>query len=262
MKITKKVLLENEFYLYSEHGGGPASYTITNGTLEILYGKQRLEFPYPYDPRAFTVWNAILTEAGEVFLIVGDWLDDDDYILKLSKNGTNHATVGYGLADFLVVNGDAYLLYTEEGVFHEDSDKASNGFSCYVLLKWDSIRNKMERVLADQFWHSMVDGNSLCFDGKENLLIFYYGDEYGNCCLKYNLATNQGERYKVPTYYDWSYYYDNSCFGFDGKGIAEFNSKLELVSYIALDIADVHQFIGGYQTLIAIKNDKSCSIYQ
>ncbi|MBC6315653.1 hypothetical protein [Listeria grandensis] len=46
MKLTGKASLENEFYLYSMNGGGPATYTITDGMLEILHGDQRLEFPY------------------------------------------------------------------------------------------------------------------------------------------------------------------------------------------------------------------------
>ncbi|AQY49665.1 hypothetical protein PWEIH_06721 [Listeria weihenstephanensis FSL R9-0317] len=265
MKITENVLLENEFYLYSENGGGPATYTIKNGTIEILHGDLLLEFPYTYSQPTFTICKAILTEGGEVFLIVSDWLDDEGlYILSFSDSASSYALVGEGLTGFLVIGGLAYLLYHEEGVYHTHSDSQLNGYSMYALLKWEPIQNEMVRVLPDEFL-PIDDANSFCYDGKANLYVFYYGEMgegYGNFCLKYNLATNQGEYYTIPTYYEGSYYYDNRCYGFDGKGIMEFNSKMEPVNYTALDMSGMNDIIGGYQELVIIEEDKSYFVYK
>lgn len=252
----------NEFYLRYENGGAPATYTIANGMIEILFSEQRLVFSYVYDLISFTVGDAILTDDGDVFLIVSDV---DVYILRLSQGGTDWATVGHSLASFLVIKGEAYLLYNEEGVFHEYSNNELNGYSCNGLVKWNLTKNKMEKVLTDQFGHQIVDGNSFCYDGKENLLIFYYGevgDDYGTCCLKYSLATNQGEHFTVPSYYYASCYHDNRCFCYDGKGIAELNSEFKMVRFTALDVQGVSRVIGGYQELVVIKKDKSYSIQQ
>lgn len=134
----------------------------------------------------------------------------------------------------------------------------------YALLKWNPIQNEMVRVLPDEFL-PIDDANSFCYDGKGNLYIFYYGEVneiYGDFCLKYNLATNQGEYYTVPTYYYGSYYYDNRCFGFDGKGIMKFNSEMEPMDYTALDMSEMNDIIGGYQELVIIKEDKSYSVYK
>lgn len=101
MKITEKVLLENEFYLYSENGGGPASHSITNGKLAILNDKQRLEFSYPYNQPTFTICHAILAEGRKLFLIVSDWLEDEGlYILSFSDSASSYAIVGEGLTGF------------------------------------------------------------------------------------------------------------------------------------------------------------------
>ncbi|EUJ23338.1 hypothetical protein PGRAN_09206 [Listeria grandensis FSL F6-0971] len=266
MKLTGKASLENEFYLYSMNGGGPATYTITDGMLEILHGDQRLEFPYIYNQPSFTVWEAILTEGGEVFLIVSDWPDDEGlYILSFSEKGSNYAIVGEGLTDFLVIDGRVYLLYHEEGIYHTYSDNYFNGYSMYALLKWDIAQNEMVRVLPDELLFSIDDGNSFCYDGKENLYIFYYGNagaEHGTFCLKYNLVTGQGKHYKVPTYYDGSYYYNDRCFGFDGKGIAEFNSEFDVINYTTLDMVGVGEVTGGYQALAVFKDDQSYRVYQ
>ncbi|MBC6315652.1 hypothetical protein [Listeria grandensis] len=51
-------------------------------------------------------------------------------------------------------------------------------------------------------------------------------------------------------------------FGFDGKGITEFNSELDVINYTALDMMGVREVIGGYQALAVFKDDKSYRVYQ
>lgn len=72
---------------------------------------------------------------------------------------------------------------------------------------------------------------------------------------------NSRTYYNQPSFTVWEAVLTD-FFGFDGKGITEFNSELDVINYTALDMMGVREVIGGYQALAVFKDDKSYRVYQ
>ncbi|MBC2316617.1 hypothetical protein HCC18_07150 [Listeria booriae] len=265
MNMNQIQLTQSQFYIHSPNGGFVATYTIQNEKINISFGNQNLSLAYTFDHPQLKIYNAILTDNNEVYLIVDGFSETETLaILFLSETACACDIVGHGLTDFKVIDGQAYLLYHEEGIFHENSDNALNGYSGHVLLKWNPAENKMEQVLPDGFLELIVDANSFCADEKGDLYIFYYGDfeeESGKFCLKYQMQTKQGEFYPVSEYYDASFYQNNHLFAWDGKGIAEFNEQLERLDYSLIDTEDYTGVSVAYHEMVFMKRD-SCHVYR
>ncbi|MBC1891511.1 hypothetical protein [Listeria booriae] len=261
--FSKQSVSKNQFFLHKLVKGSLATYEVKGRTLEIVTDRDRLIFPYEtYNQLHFEIQKAIQAENNDLFLYVSDWMGEGRHIVHFSDQGVNPIQVVNGLIDFLVIDEYLYMLFDEEGLFDENADNQLNYYSENAVVRMKPRNQRIEKVFPESYTHSIVDAETFCYDGQDELFIYYYADDGEERCLMYNLQSRKMKEYKLSNV-GWS---RASCI--DGQFTYTTNNT-ELLKYdrdmmlrqsypiFNENTLSIHA-TGGYQDIAIMVNDNAC----
>ncbi|EBH4249021.1 hypothetical protein FKZ78_06070 [Listeria monocytogenes] len=192
LKIKKQA---QSIYAFKETGGEVLNFQIEKECLKLFSGEEILcEINDEIISKRYFKIKKVKLSDEKVCIFCHDGVYD--YLL-ISYTGKNlKYTLGEGVADFLVLNDAAYVIYSEEGKFGSEENLP---IAQLGLIKIDIFTGEITGLLDDCILETLIDVHTMSCNNK-TIRILCYEENDNDFTLDYDL-TSKKVRNKVVINY-------------------------------------------------------------
>ncbi|HBJ8756476.1 TPA: hypothetical protein LEM85_000003 [Listeria monocytogenes] len=192
LKIKKQA---QSIYAFKETGGEVLNFQIEKNCLKLFSGEEILcEINDEIISNRYFRINKVILSDEKICIFCHGEACDYLFILCMGKNFKY--ILREGVEDFLVINDEAYVIYSEEGMF---SDEGNLSIAKLGLIKIDIFTGEITGLLDDTILETLIDVQSISCNNK-TIRILCYEDNGDDFTLDYDL-TSKKVRNKVVINY-------------------------------------------------------------
>ncbi|ECB9582219.1 hypothetical protein FLR18_12200 [Listeria monocytogenes] len=228
LKIKKQA---QSIYAFKETGGEVLNFRIEKDCLKLFSGEEILcEINDEIiSNRYFKVKDVKLSDE-KVCIFCHDGVYN--YLLISCIGRHFKYTLGEGVADFLVLNDAAYVIYSEEGMFGSEENLP---IAQLGLIKIDIFTGEITALLDDSILETLIDVHTMSCNNKTIRILCYEGNG-DDFTLDYDL-TSKKVRNKVVINYtvDGLLSAGDSFYARYQNHIYQVNESMEITKEIIID---------------------------
>ncbi|WP_049983427.1 hypothetical protein, partial [Listeria monocytogenes] len=192
LKIKKQA---QSIYAFKETGGEVLNFQIEKNCLKLFSGEEiscEINDEIISD-RYFKVKEVKLSDE-KVCIFCHDGVYD--YLLISCIGKHFKYPLGEGVADFLVLNDEAYVIYSEEGMFGSEENLP---IAQLGLIKIDIFTGEITGLLDDSILETLIDVQSMSCKNKR-IRILCYEENDDDFTLDYDLTSKKVQNKVVINY--------------------------------------------------------------
>ncbi|MBC2111621.1 hypothetical protein HCA82_11180 [Listeria innocua] len=257
LKIKKQA---QSIYAFKETGGEVLDFQIEKNCLKLFSGEEILcEINDEIiSNRYFKVKEVKLSDE-KVCIFCHDGVYN--YLLISCIGRHFKYTLGEGVADFLVLNDEAYIIYSEEGMFGSEENLPIAELG---LIKIDIFTGEITGLLDDTILETLIDVQSMSCNNKI-IRILCYEENDDDFTLDYDL-TSKKVRNKVVLDYTVSGLLSvrDNFYAWYRNRIYQVNESMEITEEIIIDkkvYDEVSSISIGYSELV-LESENEFNIVQ
>ncbi|MBC1964992.1 hypothetical protein HCJ68_11495 [Listeria welshimeri] len=192
IKIKKQA---QSIYAFKETGGEVLNFQIEKDCLKLFSGEEILcEINDEIISKRYFKIKKVKLSDEKVCIFCHDGVYD--YLL-ISYTGKNlKYTLGEGVADFLVLNDAAYVIYSEEGKFGSEENLP---IAQLGLIKIDIFTGEITGLLDDCILETLIDVHTMSCNNK-TIRILCYEENDDDFTLDYDLTLKKIQNKVVINY--------------------------------------------------------------
>ncbi|MBC2378102.1 hypothetical protein HBP49_07790 [Listeria welshimeri] len=192
LKIKKQA---QSIYSFKETGGEVLNFQIEKDCLKLFSGEEILcEINDEIISKRYFKIKKVKLSDEKVCIFCHDGVYD--YLL-ISYTGKNlKYTLGEGVADFLVLNDAAYVIYSEEGKFGSEENLP---IAQLGLIKIDIFTGEITGLLDDGILETLIDVHTMSCNNK-TIRILCYEENDDDFTLDYDLTLKKIQNKVVINY--------------------------------------------------------------
>ncbi|EKN7353237.1 hypothetical protein PX223_002859 [Listeria monocytogenes] len=193
LKIKKQA---QSIYAFKETGGEVLNFQIEKDCLKLFSGEEGLcEINDEIISNRYFRINKVILSDEKICILCND--EAHSYlIISCMTRETFRYKLGEGAIDFILVNDEAYIIYSEEGMF---GGKENLPIAELGLIKIDIFTGEITGLLDDSILETLIDVHTMSCNNK-TIRILCYEDNGDDFTLDYDL-TSKKVRNKVVINY-------------------------------------------------------------
>ncbi|EAC3918660.1 hypothetical protein RAZ33_001238 [Listeria monocytogenes] len=258
LKIKKQA---QSIYAFKEIGGEVLDFQIENDYLLLFSGKKILceindEI---FSNRYFRINKVILSDEKICILC-----NDDAYnylIISCMTEGEVKYRLGEGAIDFILIKNEAYIIYSEEGMFGSEENLPIAELG---LIKIDIFTGDITGLLDDTILETLIDVQSISCNNK-TIRILCYEENGDDFTLDYDL-TSKKVRNKVVLDYSVSGLVSvgDDFYAWYRNRIYQVNESMEITEEIIIDkkVYDEASSISTGYSEVVLESENEFNIVQ
>ncbi|EAC7757862.1 hypothetical protein FSF01_03460 [Listeria monocytogenes] len=228
LKIKKQA---QSIYAFKETGGEVLNFQIEKDCLKLFSGEEILcEINDEIISKRYFKIKKVKLSDEKVCIFCHDGVYD--YLL-ISYTGKNlKYTLGEGVADFLVLNDAAYVIYSEEGKFGSEENLP---IAQLGLIKIDIFTGEITGLLDDCILETLIDVHTMSCNNK-TIRILCYEENDNDFILDYDLTSKKVQNKVIINYtVDGLLSAGDSFYARYQNHIYQVNESMEITKEIIID---------------------------
>ncbi|MBC1376182.1 hypothetical protein [Listeria farberi] len=229
LKIKKQA---QSIYAFKETGGEVLDFQIEKNCLKLFSGEEILcEINDEIISNRYFRINKVILSDEKICILCND--DTYNYLfISCMTRETFKYKLGEGAIDFVLVNDEAYIIYSEEGMFGSEENLPIAELG---LIKIDIFTGEITGLLDDTILETLIDLESISCNNK-TIRILCYEDNGDDFTLDYDL-TSKKVRNKVVINYtvDGLVSVGDNFYACYRNRIYKVNESMEITEEIIID---------------------------
>ncbi|MBC2125950.1 hypothetical protein [Listeria innocua] len=257
LKIKKQA---QSIYAFKETGGEVLNFQIEKNCLKLFSGEDILcEINDEIISKRYFKVKEVKLSDEKVCIFCHDGVYN--YLLISCIGRHFKYTLGEGVADFLVLNDEAYIIYSEEGMFGSEENLP---IAQLGLIKIDIFTGGITALLDDSILETLIDVQSMSCNNKI-IRILCYEENDDDFTLDYDLISKK-VRNKVVLDYTVSGLLSvgDNFYAWYRNRIYQVNESMEITEEIIIDkkvYDEVSSISIGYSELV-LESENEFNIVQ
>ncbi|EED2629900.1 hypothetical protein G8850_001044 [Listeria monocytogenes] len=193
LKIKKQA---QSIYAFKETGGEVLDFRIEKDCLKFFSGEEVLcEINDEIISNRYFRINKVILSDEKICILCND--DTYNYLfISCMTRETFKYKLGEGAIDFVLVNDEAYIIYSEEGMFGSEENLPIAELG---LIKIDIFTGEITGLLDDTILETLIDVESISCNNK-TIRILCYEDNGDDFTLDYDLTSKKVRNKVVMNY--------------------------------------------------------------
>ncbi|EAD8869328.1 hypothetical protein LRO45_001240 [Listeria monocytogenes] len=257
LKIKKQA---QSIYAFKETGGEVLNFQIEKDCLKLFSGEEILcEINDEIISKRYFKIKKVKLSDEKVCIFCHDGVYD--YLL-ISYTGKNlKYTLGEGVADFLVLNDAAYVIYSEEGKFGSEENLP---IAQLGLIKIDIFTGEITGLLDDCILETLIDVHTMSCNNK-TIRILCYEENDNDFILDYDLTSKKVQNKVIINYtVDGLLSAGDSFYARYQNHIYQVNESMEITKEIIIDkkVYDEASSLSTGYSEVVLESENEFSIVQ
>ncbi|EHK4066873.1 hypothetical protein JMY23_001979 [Listeria monocytogenes] len=184
LKIKKQA---QSIYAFKETGGEVLNFQIEEDCLKLFSGEEGLcEINDEIISNRYFRINKVILSDEKICILCND--EAHSYlIISCMTRETFRYKLGEGAIDFIIVNDEAYIIYSEEGMFGSEENLPITELG---LIKIDIFTGEITGLLDDTILETLIDVQSISCNNK-TIRILCYEENGDDFILDYDLTSKK-----------------------------------------------------------------------
>ncbi|ENI8404666.1 hypothetical protein ABZY94_001257 [Listeria monocytogenes] len=258
LKIKKQA---QSIYAFKETGGEVLNFQIEEDCLKLFSGKEILcEINDEIISDRYFRINKVILSDEKICILCND--EAHSYlIISCMTRETFRYKLGEGALDFILVNDEAYIIYSEEGMFGSEENLPITELG---LIKIDIFTGEITGLLDDTILETLIDVQSISCNNK-TIRILCYEDNGDDFTLDYDLTLKKIRNKVVINYtVDGLVSVRDNFYAWYRNRIYQVNESMEITEEIIIDkkVYDKSSSISNGYSEVVLESKNEFNIVQ